>query len=66
MDEKRRHRRDFVQNIVITVLALSAAVLMAQTQLYNLGSAAGARSPRASAVAFSPGRILVAFCHLYT
>ena len=43
MDEKRRHRRDFVQNIVITVLALSAAVLMAQTQLYNLGSAAGAR-----------------------
>ena len=43
MDEKRRSRRDFVQNIIITLLALSAAALMAQTQLYNLGSAAGAR-----------------------
>ena len=36
MDDKRRRRRDFIQNIVITVLAVSAALLFARTQLYSL------------------------------
>lgn len=33
MDEKRRSRRDFRQNIVITLLSLSAVLLFARTQL---------------------------------
>ena len=36
MREQRRDRRNLVQNILITLLALSAAVLFTQTQLYNL------------------------------
>lgn len=36
MGEQRRDRRNLVQNILITLLALSAAVLFTQTQLYNL------------------------------
>ncbi|WP_325200690.1 hypothetical protein [Oscillibacter sp.] len=36
MEELRRDRRNLVQNILITLLALSAAVLFTQTQLYNL------------------------------
>ena len=36
MEEKRRNRRNLVQNVLITLLALSAAVLFTQTQLYNL------------------------------
>ena len=43
MTEKRRHCRDFIQNIVITVLAVSAALLFAQTQIYSLGSGDGFR-----------------------
>lgn len=39
MDEKKRNRRDFIQNITIVGLALLTAVLIAQTQLYHLGSA---------------------------
>ena len=41
MDERRRKRRDFFQNIAIVLLALSAAFLIAQTQLYSLGVNAG-------------------------
>ena len=41
MDESRRKRRDFFQNIAIVLLALSAAFLIAQTQLYSLGLDAG-------------------------
>ena len=37
MDEKRRKRTDFVQNMLITVLTVSAVVLFTQTQIYNLG-----------------------------
>ena len=37
MDEKRRKRRDVVQNFTITLLALSAVVLFFQTQIQNLG-----------------------------
>lgn len=36
MREQRRDRRNLVQNLLITLLALSAAVLFTQTQLYNL------------------------------
>lgn len=38
MDEKRRSRRDFRQNITIVVLSLSAVILFSQTQLYGLAS----------------------------
>ena len=43
MTDKHRRRRDFIQNIVITVLAVSAALLFAQTQIYSLGSGEGFR-----------------------
>ena len=33
MTDKHRRRRDFIQNIVITVLAVSAVLLFAQTQI---------------------------------
>ena len=36
MGEQRQDRRNLVQNVLITLLALSAAVLFTQTQLYNL------------------------------
>lgn len=35
MDSKQRSRRDFWQNIAITLLSFSAVLLLAQTQLYN-------------------------------
>ena len=35
MDPKQRSRRDFWQNISITLLSFSAVLLLAQTQLYN-------------------------------
>lgn len=41
MDERRRKRWDFLQNIAIVLLALSAVFLFAQTQLYSLGIDAG-------------------------
>lgn len=41
MDERGRKRRDFLQNIAIVLLALSAVFLIAQTQLYTLGVDAG-------------------------
>ena len=43
MTDKHRRRRDFIQNIVITVLAVSAVLLFAQTQIYSLGSVEGFR-----------------------
>lgn len=43
MTDKHRRRRDFIQNIVITVLAVSAVLLFAQTQIYSLGSEDGFR-----------------------
>lgn len=36
MDTARRKRRDFLQNIAIVVLTLSAVALFVQTQLYTL------------------------------
>ena len=41
-EEQRRSRRDLLQNIVITLLFLSAAALFTQTQLYSLGLNEGA------------------------
>lgn len=41
MEELRRDRRNLVQNILITLLSLSAVVLFAQTQLYNLNLTGG-------------------------
>ena len=38
MTEKQRKRRDFIQNITIAVLTVSAVLLFAQTQIYNLGA----------------------------
>lgn len=53
MEEQRRNRRNLIQNLLITLLALSAVVLFAQTQLYNLdlttGQAAAATGPSQSA-----------------
>lgn len=37
MSEHSRKRRDFIQNITIAVLCVSAVLLFAQTQVYNLG-----------------------------
>jgi len=38
MDERRRNRLDFWQNIAIVALSLSAVILFSRTQLYQLGS----------------------------
>lgn len=38
MNEAKHSRRDFWQNIAIVALSLSAVILFAQTQLYNLAS----------------------------
>lgn len=37
MSDKKRRRRDFRQNLVIALLAVSAVFLFMQTQIYNLG-----------------------------
>lgn len=42
MKKPRPRRRDFVQNAAIVLLALFAVVLFTQTQLYSLGTSAGA------------------------
>lgn len=39
MNERSRSRRDFIQNITIAVLTVSAVLLFAQTQLVSLGEA---------------------------
>lgn len=36
MEEQRRNRRNFLQNLVITLLSISALALFTQTQLYSL------------------------------
>ena len=36
MEEQRRRRRNLAQNIVITLLSLSAVILFAQTQVISL------------------------------
>lgn len=38
MNEKQRDRRDFLQNITIVALSLSAVLLFTQTQLFSLAS----------------------------
>lgn len=42
MDDQRRNRRNLVQNILITLLTVTAAALFTQTQLYSLGLDRGA------------------------
>lgn len=42
MDEQRRNRRNLVQNLLITLLTLTAAALFTQTQLYSMGVDRGA------------------------
>ena len=53
MEELRRSRRNLIQNLLITLLALSAVVLFTQTQLYNLdlttGQTTSAAGPSQSA-----------------
>lgn len=34
-------RRDFIQNLIITALAVSALFLFSRTQFFQLGTAAG-------------------------
>ena len=41
MEEQRRNRRNLVQNVVITLLSLSALLLFTQTQLYSLDLTGG-------------------------
>ncbi|MCI8328313.1 MAG: hypothetical protein HFG02_01485 [Oscillibacter sp.] len=68
MEEKRRSRRNFAQNIIITLLSLSAVALLMQTQLYSLdlpmrydesaaGSSQAASAPLAALAA--PVRVAV-------
>lgn len=55
-DNTRRRRRDILQNIAIVVLSLSAVLLFAQTQIYNLLPDQGSlpsRLPGASSVDIS-------------
>lgn len=71
MDTVRRKRRDFLQNIAIVVLTLSAVALFVQTQLYNLnqdndyfrslsaGSTASQSTPTSLADLSAPVRIAV-------
>ncbi|MBR5471874.1 MAG: hypothetical protein IKU81_07160 [Oscillibacter sp.] len=63
MEQKRRSRRDFLQNIVIVLLSLSALLLFAQTQLYNLGDEtyAGLFSATGSQVTMEPAEGQVEF-----
>lgn len=41
MEEQRRNRRNLVQNVIITLLSLSALLLFTQTQLYSLDLTGG-------------------------
>ena len=54
MNEHARKRRDFIQNITIALLCVSAVLLFAKTQMYNLG--VGSDGP----LAFLSGRDLPA------
>lgn len=67
MEELSRNRRNLIQNILITLLALSAAALFTQTQLYSLelaadadaGSAAPSVSAAGAAELTAPVRVAV-------
>ena len=59
MEELRRDRRNLVQNILITLLALSAAVLFTQTQLYNPNLTTG-EAPSAPVQSAAPAEELAA------
>lgn len=59
MREQRQDRRNLVQNILITLLALSAAVLFTQTQLYNLNLTTSA-APSGPAQSAAPAAELAA------
>ena len=78
MDASRRRRRDFIQNIAIVLLSLSAVALFTQTQLYNLGrpedgsyfgqtsaSASGVQSPQGLTDLAAPVRVAVTSSHTY-
>lgn len=59
MGEQRQDRRNLVQNLLITLLALSAAVLFTQTQLYNLNLTTSA-APSGPAQSAAPAAELAA------
>lgn len=78
MDAARRKRRDFIQNIAIVLLSLSAVALFTQTQLYNLdltgrdgyftqssASAAGVQSLEGLTDLAAPVRVAVTSSHTY-
>lgn len=61
MGEQRRSRRNLVQNILITLLSLSAVALFARTQLYSLDLDAGKAMPAAgTSVSAAPAADLTA------
>ena len=41
MSDRARKRRDFIQNITIALLSVTAVLLFAQTQIYGLGLNSG-------------------------
>ena len=59
MGEQQQDRRNLVKNILITLLALSAAVLFTQTQLYNLNLATS-EAPSGPAQSAAPAAELAA------
>lgn len=60
MEEQRRNRRNLVQNLLITLLSLSAVVLFTQTQLYNLNLATGETAAAGPAQSSAPAEALTA------
>ena len=60
MEEQRRKRRNLVQNILITLLSLSAVALFAQTQLYSLDLTGGEREAAGPSQSASPAAELTA------
>ncbi len=60
MEEKRRNRRNLVQNVLITLLALSAVVLFTRTQLYSLDLSGGETAAPGPSQSSSPAAELSA------
>lgn len=60
MEEQRRNRRNLLQNILITLLSLSAAALFTQTQLYNLDLTTGGPPAAGPAQSAAPAETLAA------
>lgn len=60
MEEQRRSRRNLIQNLLITLLSLSAVVLFAQTQFYSLDLANGRPQAAGPAQAAAPAEELTA------